>query len=167
MITQEVVPATVDFGKLLVGRPVQRTVQIRNTSQAHLEWTLLQAESPNFELDRKAGLLPPQVAGEPVWQEVVVTFTATSEDTCENPPFPLPAMSCTGSHRPTSEIGTARAPRMPPSDPVRAAGRSDKVVQVKAHHGRSAVLRLRAVGSFDEVDERWAGRTGFADGLSS
>merc|ERR1711865_1006092 len=116
-------PASLDFGTLLVGRPVQRTVQIRNLSQANLAWSLVRAEDANFKVDRKEGRIAPLVATALEGQEgqaVVVTFTPDRE------------------------------------------GTYDKVVQVQAENGRSAVLRLRAVGSFDEVNERRQGHTGYA-----
>merc|ERR1711871_655124 len=115
-------PATVDFGTLLVGRPMQRTVKIRNTSQAQLGWKLVNSEDENFKVDIREGLLPPMVGGAAQETEIVVTLTADRE------------------------------------------GVYDKIVQVQAAHGRGGVLRLKAVGSFEEADERRAGRTGYASG---
>ena len=113
-------PSTVDFGTLLVGRPMQRTVSIRNTSQAKLAWHLVNSEDENFKVDIREGVLPPMVGGAPTEQAITVTLTADRE------------------------------------------GVYDKVVQVQAAHGRGGVLRFKAVGSFEEADERRAGRTGYA-----
>ena len=118
----ELSPSTVDFGTLLVGRPMQRVVKVRNTSQAQLGWKLISAEDANFKVNMKEGTLPPMVGGAPTETEVVVTLTADRE------------------------------------------GVYDKIVQVQAAHGRGCVLRLKAVGSFDEAHERRAGRTGYASG---
>jgi hypothetical protein len=108
-------PASVDFGTILVGRPVQRTVQIRNLSQASLAWSLVGAEDTNFKVSVKSGQLAPLCSTAIQGQDghlIVVAFTADRE------------------------------------------GTYDKVIQVQAKHGRSAVLRFRAVGSFDEAVER-------------
>ena len=116
------VPSTIDFGTLLVNRPMQRAVKIQNTSQATLAWKLVGAQDQNFSVSCTEGVLPPMVGGAPTEEEIIVTLVADRE------------------------------------------GVYDKIVQVAAANGRGGVLRFKAVGSFEEQDERRAGRTGFASG---
>jgi hypothetical protein len=72
-------PSTVDFGQLLVGRPMQRTVKIKNTSQAKLGWKLINSEDENFKVDIREGVLPPMIGGSPQETEITVTLTADRE----------------------------------------------------------------------------------------
>ena len=66
-------------GKILVGRPVQRTLLISNPAAATLDWALTSPSDEQFSVDRFTGVLPAQTAGLPSQHAVTVTFTAEQQ----------------------------------------------------------------------------------------